>query len=308
MIVNHTMKNGCGRAMIDKLYETYHQCRQERLTSPDFPLDVQADGKAGHRLYWEKTIAAMYMKGVEGDARFAAPLAHTQEDYGDLIIAYESMAWALIEFKKDTEDRARERDKYVLTNPEKYTKDSEKTPLAIKHEQDMFQCFVDNIGAGEAVDLPGGSKRKREPHFFIFSPPKSKKIEELDDLRGMLYWGAWANKNQPAGKTGLADIPVSPKDIPKLCARYAEFVRYAGCVKLAKSGDFTVADGEDGAGGKLVDLSLVVGLRFDEAGKALLGHVSTLEAFLAAEEKLRLRHEHQNEADAGDRPGKKLTM
>lgn len=273
--------------MLDNLYDVYETCRHERLTFPPFPLAANTGNEAKKEVSWEKTIELLYTHGIEGHAKFIAPLDHEQENYGDLLIAYNNMRWALIEFKKNNEDRSKERKKYVSTNPEKYLKYKDKSWIEVKHEKKMFETIVEGVRLGQismhAADWRGVNP---EPHFFIFSPKPSQRIRRFEDLEASLYWGAWTEKLQAGVKRQLRYIPIGVQDIPEASATYADFVRYAACIKLAKSGKFPLAadaDGDgNGDGAQLEDLSLVIGLTTDRR----LGHVSTLDAFLTEQKRV----------------------
>ncbi|MEJ7806892.1 MAG: hypothetical protein WKG03_13350 [Telluria sp.] len=260
--------------MLDTLYQTYSDCRERRLGALVYANQTPPAEK--DERYWEKTVEALYASANRGQLQFAAPLAHHQEDYGDLLVAYSNMQWALIEFKKDISGRGSERDKYVRTNPQKYARDTSRPAIMAEHEKMMFEAFVTNIGDGEQIELGGKQVVKREPHFFIYGAPASQPLTNSSQLRGSLYWGAWAtNYKQEWTTIELKNIDVTPAQIPELSASYEEFVKYAGCVKLAKSGVFSVSETDDGSAGGWVDMSCVVGLTNGEVKQ-----VCTLDNFL----------------------------
>ena len=263
--------------MLDALYKTYRACRDQSLGALVHANQIPPAEK--EQRYWEKTIEALYASTNRGRLQYAAPLAHHQEDYGDLLVAYNNMQWALIEFKQDISGRGKERAKYVRTYQEKYVGDTSRPAVMAEHEKTMFEAFVTHIGDGELVELNGKQVVKREPHFFIYGPAASQSLTEFNQLRGSLYWGAWATKFQEEWtKIQLKDIEVEPDCIPNLSASYEEFIQYAGCIKLAKSGVFSVSERDDGSAGGLADMSLVVGLMGRE-----VTHVCTLHNFLLAQ-------------------------
>ncbi|AVR96906.1 hypothetical protein C9I28_15455 [Pseudoduganella armeniaca] len=171
-----------------------------------------------------------------------------------------------------------------------------------EHEKRMFEAFVTHIGNGKKIELNGKPAVKREPHFFVYGPPASQALADFNQLRGSLYWGAWATSGaQDWVKTRLTDIEVCPADIPELSATYEEFVCYAGCIKLAKSGVFSVSEQDDGSAGGLVDLSLVVGLT-----NRAVTHVATLHNFLLTQQLIAEQHlelESQPAAQSTQKPG-----
>jgi hypothetical protein len=285
--------------MLDLLYKTYSDCRDERLGAL-VKADYRPRAEKNDQRYWEKTIEALYASATREQLQFAAPLAHHQEDYGDLVAAYSNMQWALIEFKQDISGRHAERAKYVRTHPEKYAGNPSRPAIMAEHEKTMFKAFVTHIGHGKQIELGGKLAVKREPHFFIYGPAASQSLRNFTQLRGNLYWGAWATKGQEAWtKIQLEDIDVNPAHIPDLSASYEEFVRYAGCIKLAKSGVFSVSEPSDGGASGLADLSLVVGLTGRE-----VTHVDTLHNFLLAQ-KLIAEHRPDLAPQPPSSPGKK---
>lgn len=287
--------------MLDVLYQTYSDCRDQRLCALVHANQTQPAENGQH--YWEKTIEALYASATRGQQLFAAPLAHHQEDYGDLLVAYSNMQWALIEFKQDISGRGSERDKYVRTHPGKYASDTSRPAIMAEHEKTMFEAFVTHIGDGEQIELNGKKVVKREPHFFIYGPTASQSLTDFSQLRGSLYWGAWATKyHQEWADIQLENIDVTPAHIPDLSASYEEFVQYAGCIKLAKSGVFSVSERDDGSAGGLVDMSLVVGLTGRE-----VTHVCTLHNFLLAQNLL-AEHRPDLAPEPPNRQGTKLRL
>ncbi|MYM29291.1 hypothetical protein GTP58_13255 [Duganella sp. CY15W] len=260
--------------MLAKLYETYKNCHNNHLKVAVSKLEEPAEKR------WEKTVEALYMRAA--DPAFVAPLVNKQEAYGDLLASFRNMRWALIEFKIEEKACSSERDKYLRTNPKKYNGNAERSKIKESYELEMFESFINEIESAQAAQAqqnnPEGSV-SREPHFLVFGPPKSQNLTSFKDLAAKRYWGAWATEEQPWTQKSLKDVPVDVAKIPELSAVYEEFVCYAGCVKLAKSGVFSVKEGEDGKGSSLQDLSVVIGLSSE--GVEI---VTTMENFLAAQQ------------------------
>lgn len=101
--------------MLANLYETYNNCHSEQHKVLVSNLESPADEKR-----WEKTVEALYMRGMRSQLAFSAPLVQVQEAYGDLLASFCNMRWALIEFKINELACGSERDKYLRTNPKKY--------------------------------------------------------------------------------------------------------------------------------------------------------------------------------------------
>ena len=226
-------------------------------------------GPREKRLIWEKTVADIFADGIKDGAKFRAPLSYEQENYGDLLIAFSSLQWCIIEFKKDFPSRMSEKDKYLYTNPDKYELQNPSllAESKVRNEKEMFSSIVKNIKNLEIKRGKDEKNMKREPHFLVYAPSPGKPVKSHTDLLAQLYWGSWAGN--------LDDVNLGIADIPQACSSYEEFTKYAGCVRLAKSGVFTIEE-DEGGGGYLEDLALVVGINTDNE----ISHLSTLNDFL----------------------------
>lgn len=254
---------------INEISTTYARCLARELLQPGFEVEQrnkQITGPREKRLIWEKTVADIFADGIKDGAKFRAPLSYEQENYGDLLIAFSALQWCIIEFKKDFPSRMSERDKYFYTSPNKFEFTAPPSLVESKgrNANEMFLSIVESI---KNLEKKRQNNEKREPHFLVYAPSPGKEVRSHADLLAQFYWGSWSE--------GLNDIRIKVEDIPQACSGYEDFTKYAGCVRLAKSGDFAIE--EDGkGGGYLADLSLVVGINSGNE----ISHLSTLNDFL----------------------------
>ena len=254
---------------INEISTTYARCLARELLQPVFEVEqgnkdiIVPDEK---RLIWEKTVADIYADGIKDGAKFRAPLCYDQENYGDLLIAFSALQWCIIEFKKDFPSRMSEKKKYFYTNPSEFQFTDSSSSVESKgiNANEMFLSIVESI---QNLEKKRGDNEKREPHFLVYAPSPGKEVRSHKDLLAQFYWGDWSKC--------LNDIEIKVEDIPQACSSYEDFTKYAGCVRLAKSGDFAIEQDDEG-GGYLADLSLVVGINSGNE----ISHLSTLNDFL----------------------------
>ena len=217
---------------------------------------------------WEKTIEDIFRIDFNEDLEFSASLDGSEENYGDLIAAFKNLTWCIIEFKKEKSDLPAEEKKYVAINKNKYL---DKTTKKLRKGKELFEINIENKAFSWLSQKfgPNSKIENLEPHFLVYG-------EYISDPQNLIihaigYWGKWS------GSTNK-DVVIPYVDIPKHAGSYENFANYAAFLRVAKSGEFMLSekDFNDGTGGALKDLSVVIGIHKNKEIQC----ITTLERFL----------------------------